>query len=98
MPGTLLRNATEIDLTGIVPPEAVTAMLRVTVSPDSGGVLIYAAPDYSIPIVANGPVWEGHVECQPPKLMVCPVGDPEPIWTIECLDYQRERQVTAAAS
>lgn len=98
MPGTFLQNATEFDLTGIVPPEAVTAVLRVTIAPAGAGLLIYTAPGYDMPIVANGPVWEGHVECQPPRLLVRAVGDPEPVWIIECLDWGPEREVVAAAS
>lgn len=95
MPTTLLSNATEVDLSDLVPPGSVTAMLRVTVAPANAGVLIYVGPDYEMPIVANGPVWEGHVECQPPRIYVQGVGDPPPEWSVE---YIGQAERVAAAS
>jgi hypothetical protein len=95
MPTTLLSNATEVDLADLVPPGSVTAMLRVTVEPANAGVLIYVGPDYEMPIVANGPVWEGHVECEPSRIYVQGVGDPSPQWSVE---YIGQAERAAAAS
>lgn len=95
MPTRLLANATEVDLAEIVPPGAVTALLRVTVAPANAGVLIYVGPDYEMPIVANGPIWEGHVECEPSRIFVQGVGDPAPQWSVEYIG--QVEQVSAAS-
>ncbi len=97
MSSKLLSNATEVDLSGLVPPEAVTVLLRVTIAPPNGGILIYVGPDYEMPIVANGPVWEGHVDCQPHVIYIQPVGDPAPAWRIDHVGPESEYRVAAAS-
>ncbi len=50
-----------------------------------------------MPIVANGPVWEGHVDCQPPVIYIQPVGDPAPAWRIDHVGPESEYRVAAAS-
>jgi hypothetical protein len=95
MPTGLLSKATEIDLSTLVPDGAVTALLRVTITPPTAGILIYVGPDYEMPIVANGPVWEGHVDCYPSRIYVQGVGEPAPRWSVEYIGHEAR---TAAAS
>ena len=58
---TLLRDAQRLDFSQLVPPTAIAARIRVTVTPPSGSVLIYTPGKSDQPVTFNGPVSEAEI-------------------------------------
>jgi hypothetical protein len=57
----LLRDAQRLDFSQLVPPTAIAARIRVTVTPPSGTVLIYTPGKSDQPVTFNGPVTEAEI-------------------------------------
>ena len=86
-PVTVARNAEKVDVSGVVPPDALSIKLRVTITPASGALAVYTPKTPDQPIRFSGPVAEGNVPLSGPFISIQPV-EGTATWNIEALGWQ----------
>ena len=84
-----LSGAQKVDVTQYIPPSAISAQIRVTISPPSGAILIYVPDKSDAPIRFNGPVTTGEIPIAGRFIYVQPVsGTIE--WKIESIGWKEQ--------